>query len=97
MAIVLFKEPGENVVQLVNQFGWWHWLGLGMLGILSDDAGLEMACEKFNPERIERRTDGGNLVQDIDAIPIVFDHSLDTGHLAGDPIGPAPNTFTGIL
>jgi hypothetical protein len=85
------------MVQLVNQFGWWHWLGLGMLGILSDDAGLEMAGEKFNPERIERGTDGGNLVQDIDAIPIVFDHSLDTGHLAGDPVGPAPNTFTGIL
>ena len=46
------------MVQLVDQFGWWHWLGLGMLGILSDDAGLEMAGEKFNPKRIERGTDG---------------------------------------
>jgi hypothetical protein len=95
--IVLFKEPRENMVQLVDQFAWWHRLGFGMLGILSDDAGLKMASEQFDSERIERGTDGGNLVQDIDAVPIVFDHSLNTGHLAGDPIGPAPNTFAGLL
>jgi hypothetical protein len=56
-----------------------------------------MAGQKFNPERIERRPDGGNLIQDIDAIPVVFDHPLDPGDLAGDPIGPAADAFSGIL
>jgi hypothetical protein len=46
------------MVQLVDQFGWLHRLGFGMLGILSDDAGLEMTGEKLNPERIKRGTDG---------------------------------------
>jgi hypothetical protein len=56
-----------------------------------------MAGQKFNPERIERRPDGGNLVQDIDAISVVFDHPLDPSDLAGDPIGPASDAFSGIL
>ena len=56
-----------------------------------------MAGQKFNPERIERRPDGGNLIQDIDAISVVFDHPLDPSDLAGDPIGPAADAFSGIL
>ena len=56
-----------------------------------------MAGQKFNPERIERRPDGGNLIQDIDAISVVFDHPLDPSDLAGDPIDPAADAFSGIL
>jgi hypothetical protein len=68
-----------------------------MLRILADHAGLEMAGQKFDSKRIKRRTDGRNLVQDIDAIPIVFDHPLDPSDLAGDSIGPAADAFPGIL
>jgi hypothetical protein len=56
-----------------------------------------MAGQKFNSERIERRPDGGNLVQDIDAIPVVFDHPLDPSDLTGDPIGPTADAFSGSL
>jgi hypothetical protein len=57
-----------------------------MLRILADYAGVKMAGQKFNAEGIERRPDGGNLVQDINAIPIVFDHPLDSSDLSGDTI-----------
>jgi hypothetical protein len=93
----LFQEAGENMVQFVDQFGWLHRLCLRMLCILADDAGLEMAGEKFDSQRIERGTDGRNLIQDINAIAVVFDHPLDSSDLAGDSIGPAPDTFAGTL
>ena len=54
-----------------------------------------MAAEQFNSQGIERGSNGGNLIQDIDAIPFLLDHALDTGDLTGDAIGPAPDTFGG--
>jgi hypothetical protein len=93
----LFQKARENMVHLVDQFGWLHRLCFLMFCILADHAGLEVAGEKFNPKRIERGTDGRNLVQDINAIAVLFDHSLDAGDLAGNTIGPAPDTFARIL
>ena len=52
-----------------------------MRGLPADDAGLKLAAEQLNSERIERGSNGGNLIQDIDAIPILLDHVLDTGDL----------------
>ena len=49
-----------------------------MRGLPADDAGLKLAAEQLNSERIERGSNGGNLIQDIDAIPILLDHALDT-------------------
>jgi hypothetical protein len=49
----------------------------GMRGLPADDAGLKLAAEQLNSERIERGSNGGNLIQDIDAIPILLDHVLD--------------------
>ena len=79
------------MVQLVDEFGRLHGFGRRVLGILAEHAGLEMAGQQFNTERIESRADCGNLVQDIDAIPVLIDHALDTGDLAGDTINPSPN------
>jgi hypothetical protein len=84
------------MVQLINQFRWLHRAGFGMLRILADHAGVKMAGQKFNSERIERRPYGRDLVQDIDAIPIVFDHPLDPGDLSGNPIGSAPDALARI-
>jgi len=64
--------------------------------IPADDTGLKVAGEKFNSERIERRPDGRNLIQDINTVPILFDHALNTGNLPGDTIGSAPDTFFGV-
>ncbi len=49
-----------------------------------NDTRLEMMAKKLDPERIESGTDGGDLVEDIDAIPILFEHALQAGDLAGD-------------
>lgn len=51
---------------------------------MAEDAGFQMPRQQFYPERIEGRTHRGNLIQDIHAIAIVIDHSLDPGHLPGD-------------
>jgi len=50
----------------------------GVRGFTADDGGLKLAAEQLNSERIERGSNGGNLIQDIDAIPILLDHALDT-------------------
>jgi hypothetical protein len=54
-----------------------------------------MAAEQFNSQGIERGSNRGNLVQDIDAIPVLLDHALDTGDLTGYAICPAPDTLHG--
>jgi hypothetical protein len=65
----------------------------GMLGLPADDAGLKLAAEQLNSERIERGSNGRNLIQDIDAIPILLDHALDTGDLLMREI----RSFTKVL
>jgi hypothetical protein len=65
----------------------------GMRGLPADDAGLKLAAEQLDSERIERGSNGGNLIQDIDAIPIILDHVLDTGDLPMREI----RTFTKVL
>jgi hypothetical protein len=94
--ISLFQEAGEHPVELIDQFRWLHRVSFWMLGILADHTGMEMAGEKFQSERIERGTDGRNLVQDIHAIPILFDHPLDSSDLSGDAISSPPDTLAGV-
>ena len=65
----------------------------GVRGFTADDGGLKLAAEQLNSERIERGSNGGNLIQDIDAIPILLDHALDTGDLLMREI----RTFTKVL
>jgi hypothetical protein len=64
-----------------------------VFGVLAEHAGLEVAGQKFNAKRVKGRADSGNLVQDIDAIPILIDHALNPGDLSGDTINPSPNFF----
>jgi len=64
-----------------------------MSRIAADNTSLNMTREKFDSKRIERRSNSGNLIQDINTVSILFDHALDTGDLPGDTIGPTPDTF----
>jgi len=54
-----------------------------------------MTAQQFNSQGVKRGSNGGNLIQDIDAIAILVDHALNTGDLTGDAIRPAPDTFHG--
>jgi hypothetical protein len=80
-------------VKFVDQFGRPHRFSLGMNGIPANDTGLQMTREKFDSERIERGSNSGNLIEDINTVSILFDHTLDPGDLTGDTIGPAPDTI----
>ena len=64
-----------------------------MSGVPANDTSLKVTREKFDPERVERGSNSGNLIQDINAVSILFDHPLNTGDLPGDAIGPTPDTF----
>ena len=62
-------------------------------GPMTDYARLQVGGDKFYPQSIERRTDGGDLVQHIEAVAILIHHSLNPGHLAGDPFDPSRHSF----
>jgi hypothetical protein len=85
------------MVQLVDEFSRLHWFGFWMLGILADYAGLQVAGQKFNAKRIQGRTDRGDLVQDLNAIPLFFNHPLDPSDLPGDTVDSSPYFFPGVL
>jgi hypothetical protein len=80
-------------MKFVDQFGRLHRFSLGMNGIPANDTGLQMTREKFDSERIERGSNSGNLIQDINTVSILFDHALDPGDLTGDTIGSAPDAI----
>jgi hypothetical protein len=80
-------------VKFVDQFGRLHRFSLGMNGVPANDTGLQMTREKFDSERIERGSNRGNLIEDINTVSILFDHALDPGDLTGDPIGSAPDAI----
>jgi hypothetical protein len=83
------------VFELGYKFGRVHRFSFGMRRLPPKDAGLKMAAEQFNSQGIERGSNSGNLIQDIDAIPVLIDHALDTGDLTGYAICPAPDTLHG--
>jgi hypothetical protein len=85
------------MVQLVDEFRRLHRLGFEMLGVLADHARSDVAGQNFNAKRIESGPDRGNLVQDLNAIPLLFDHSLDTSDLPGNPINSSPDFFACLL
>ena len=51
---------------------------------VSDDARLEMAGEKLYAEGIESGTHSGDLVENVNAVAVLFDHPLHPGNLSGD-------------
>jgi hypothetical protein len=85
------------MVQLVYEFSRLHWFGFWMLGILTDYARLQVAGQKFNAKRVQSRTDRGDLVQDLNAIPLFFNHPLDPSDLPGDTVDSSPYLFPGVL
>ena len=83
--------------------------GVFLPGAMTDYARLHMIGQKLNPHRIERGTDGRDLVQNIDAVAFFVDHALDAGDLTGDTLDsglkffciglfdPSPYTPTGYM
>lgn len=49
-----------------------------------DDARLDVLCEQFLVERIERRLDGADLREDVDAVAVILDHLADAADLSLD-------------
>ena len=50
------------------------------------DAVADVLVEDLERERLERRVDGGDLGEDVDAVAVVLDHPLDAAHLAFDAV-----------
>jgi hypothetical protein len=65
-----------------------------MLRVATYHAGLDVAGQQFNAESIQSGSDRRDLVQNIDAIAIFIDHSLNSGNLPGNPVGSASDLFT---
>jgi hypothetical protein len=49
---------------------------------MPNDTRFQMMTEQLDAERIEGGTNGRNLVQNIDAVAVIVDHSLDSGNLS---------------
>ncbi len=73
-------------MEFVQKFFGLHWLGFGVFGIsaVADDAAFDVIAEELDTKGVEGGADGGDLVQDVDAVALVFDHALDAADLAGD-------------
>ena len=52
------------------------------------DAVLDVAFKDLQRNSVERRSDGADLREDVDAIALLVDHSLKATHLALDPTEP---------
>src|SRR6185436_5371286 len=50
------------------------------------DAVPYVVLEQLHRDALERGRDGGDLRQDVDAVPLLLDHPLDAPHLALDPV-----------
>src|SRR5262245_37045800 len=55
-------------------------------GSVSDHAGVEMPRQHLDSETIECRPHGGDLVQNVHAVTVFFQHSLYASDLTGNPI-----------
>lgn len=77
-------------MQFSEQLFRFHRFGLGVLlaRTVADHTRCEMIGQKLNPERIESRTNSRDLVQNIDAVTLLLDHSLDAGDLARYALDP---------
>src|SRR5262249_46627384 len=47
---------------------------------------VHVVVEDGERERLERGVDRGDLREDVDAVAVVLDHSLDPPHLSFDPM-----------
>ena len=46
----------------------------------------DVILEQLRADLLERRLDGRDLGQDVDAVAVFLDHPLDPAHLALDPV-----------
>ena len=58
------------------------------------DAMADVVTQDFLFNSPKRGADGGNLRNDVDAVPVFFDHARKAAHLAFDPVEPFE---TGVL
>jgi hypothetical protein len=77
----LSQKSGENVMQLTEQLFFLQRLRFGMLRLVAHHTVLDMIGQQFNAQRIQGGADGGNLIQDINAISVLLNHPLYSGNL----------------
>jgi hypothetical protein len=73
------EGPPNHVEDLVDVL-----LGLAAFGG-GPDATLDVILEKEDGQRIDRRTERGRLLEDVDAVLLALDHSGDAPNLAFHP------------
>jgi hypothetical protein len=88
MASGLFQEARERDPEFGEELIGLHRLRFGVLlfSAVTDDAALDVIGEQLDPERIERGTDGGDLIENVHAITVVLNHPFDSIYLSSDPI-----------
>jgi hypothetical protein len=81
----LANKAAENGPNLAHQLRWLHRLGFRVTStsLVPEDTVLEVTGEHFEAERIQGGPHGGNLVQNVNTVAILFKHPLDSGDLAG--------------
>ena len=82
----LFQESGKDGAEFRDEFVGLHRLGLAvpLAAGLSDHTVRDVIGEQLDAQRVERGADSGDLIEDVHAIPVLGDHPVDPGDLAGD-------------
>lgn len=62
-------------------------------GAVTENTGFQMVCQELHAQRIQGRTNGRNLGQNVHAIAILFGHALNAGDLASNPVKPCLDLF----
>lgn len=68
-------------------------VGMLRIGAVPQNTAFQMLGQKLQTQRIERRANGADLVENIEAIAVFLDHLLHAADLSGDAIGARPNFF----
>src|SRR5882724_236568 len=76
------RQPSERAHQLTE-------LLLPCLRLGVHQAGADVILDQADGHLVQRRLDGRDLLQDVDAVAVLLDHPLDAADLPLDP-GKAP-------
>jgi hypothetical protein len=86
-------------MNLGNQSLGFHGFGCWMRAtfVSSKHTCFQVIGQELHAERIQGGSNGGDLVQHIDAIPFFFDHALHASDLTGDTFDSPPDLFTDLI
>jgi hypothetical protein len=68
-------------MQFTEQLFFLQRLRFGMLRLVAHHTVLDVIGQQFNAQRVQGGADGGNLIQDINAISVLLNHPLYSGNL----------------